>query len=197
MPRVLVIGITGGFRTGKHKVAKRTRAIAQNSGFRVLDVDLPDILRQSLQIFQRPVTRDAMNEYSDDLNKLWGPNFLLETAANQFANTNFNFIIVEGISRQEEIDWIRSHENSCLVYVRAPDDLCFERTRRVTEFYHRENQMTRSEFNELRASPPESIIPTFEEQADFIYDNSIDEERNYHFLREMDRFWEFLEPKLP
>ncbi len=210
MAETLYIAITGRFQTTKRQLmSKLWHYVQSNCSPPSLTFDLTESLKKTLADNGRDVTMEGLNELSASLSQIWGPDFLIERMTSQISRLYPNVVIMKGLSRQPEVDWVKTQSNHHLIYIESDDDVRYQRHLdeqqvRLKDLEDKRavslvlQKMERAEFDRLMNDPPESIIPTFKDQAATkLVNNSFGGKHDTNYLRQLDDLFDELKNILP
>ncbi len=145
----MILGITGLYCSGKDTAANHL----VTKGF--LHISLSDIIREQMQRRGRPVTRESMILFGNELRELFGAGILAERAL-QRMEPGKNYA-VSSIRNPAEVALLRQRPDFMLIEVQAPAKLRFGRMKRrrrendpatYGEFTARERQEQSASANE-------------------------------------------------
>lgn len=123
----MLIGLTGSYGAGKDEVAHYLKT----KGF--VHYSLSDLIREELIQKKKEITRENLIKKGNELREKFGPGILalkimerIKQIKNKSARKNF---VVSSIRNIEEINVLKKRDGFILVFVDAPLELRFQRTR--------------------------------------------------------------------
>lgn len=121
----LLIGITGGFGSGKSTAA----SFFESKGFKKIILSLfleEEIKRRGFERITRKILQDIGNEWR----KKYGSGILAKKALEYLGEVNKN-IVIDGIRNPGEIEFLRKNKNFILLGIVADRKVRFERLKRL------------------------------------------------------------------
>ncbi|MBI4599401.1 AAA family ATPase [Candidatus Uhrbacteria bacterium] len=162
----IVIGLTGRLASGKGTVAKHLVAIYGADKTRSSDP-----LRQTLDIYDIPQTREHLDALSTFVRRTYGEDIIAKAVKRYLSHSSAEVVIFDGLRRLVDIEVIRSFEHSLFIYVDAQ-----QRTRHTRSVGRNENvgddTMTLDEFIAKDSEEPQQQIEALKEYADIVLDNN-------------------------
>ncbi|MDO8425621.1 MAG: AAA family ATPase [bacterium] len=123
-----VVGIVGEKGSGKGTLVGLL-AEAAPSHLSVVGMRFSDLHRETLALWDLPITRQNMQELSRVLVDAYGADVIARAMHRRIERTQADIIVVDGVRWEEDRKLIRSFPVNILVYVTASAQLRFERIR--------------------------------------------------------------------
>lgn len=167
----MIIGVAGTFGSGKDTVAR----LIESQGFEHFST--ADILRAETRKMGRTIERESLRQTGNELRAKFGSSFLAEKALKMATQNN---VLISGIRSRGEIDFIKDHTESFLIFVDAPIEIRYERVSdrgRNLEDKTGFEEFKQSEAKELQGNSHSQDISYCRDMADFVIQNdgSIDQ----------------------
>lgn len=118
----VILGFTGLMASGKGTVAKYLEQTYNASTYR-----FSTMLRDALNRFYLPHTRDNLIKISEIIRNTFGEDTMARTMANDAQNDTRSLIIIEGIRRPADIEYLSQLPNFVLVEIFADPKIRHER----------------------------------------------------------------------
>src|SRR3989344_4774911 len=115
----MIIGITGTYASGKDTVAE----ILEEMNF--YHVSFSDLLRDELEKQKKPITRDALIQFGNELRTKHGADILAQIALERLEDGE-NFVFTS-IRNPKEVELLQQRKDFLLVAVVAPANIRLER----------------------------------------------------------------------
>lgn len=161
-----IIGLVGLIACGKGTVAKYIAEKYQAGTYR-----FSTILRDVLKRIYLPESRDNMINLSETLRQTFGQNILAKVITDDVVNDPKEVIVVEGIRRLEDIEYLKQLPNFTLVEISADPKIRYQRLTARGENSDDETK-TYEQFLEDHQKSTEITIPTVIELAtEHIFNN--------------------------
>lgn len=163
------IGLAGKLASGKGRVSGYL--IETHDAYRLRS---SDPLRQTLDLFGVPQSRDNLSTLSTFLRSTYGEDTICNAMARLLTMSEKPVAIFDGMRRLMDEKIFRKFDNFYLVYVDASPDVRYARY-----IIRNENpgdaEMTREDFDKRDNAEPEQEIEKLREYADFVIDNNVNE----------------------
>ena len=117
----MIIGITGTYASGKDTVAE----ILEEMNF--YHVSFSDLLRDELEKQKKPITRDTLIQFGNELRTKHGADILAQIALERLEDGE-NFVFTS-IRNPKEVELLQKRKDFLLVAVTAPANIRLERLR--------------------------------------------------------------------
>lgn len=161
------IGLAGKLASGKGRVSGHL--IEKYDADRIRS---SDPLRQTLDLFGVPQSRDNLSSLSTFLRATYGEDTIAKAMGNMLSKSPKNVAIFDGMRRMVDMQHFRTFDNFTLIYVDASADVRYDRYIKRNE-NPGDAEMTREDFDKRDAAEPEQEIEGLKEHADFVIDNNI------------------------
>lgn len=161
----LVIGLSGRIGGGKGTIGDYLMRKHGAEGRR-----FSDILRDLLLRLHIPIERAALQSLGATLRTQFGDDILVKTLQKDLETAEAKIVIVDGVRYPNEVDMLRSFENSILFFVDAPPEIRFERVRKRGE--KGEDKIDYAEFLRAEERETERHLDEVMALADYRLDNS-------------------------
>lgn len=161
----MIIGISGTFGSGKDTVAR----LIESKGFEHFST--PDLLRSETEKLGRTTDRETLRTTGNELREKFGSGFLAEKAMRMATKGN---ILISGVRSQGEVDFIKKHKDTYLIFVDAPIEFRYERIsgrNRNVEDRASFEEFKQSEEIESDGDINSQDLSYCKDQADFIVQN--------------------------
>ncbi len=165
MPKIF-IGLAGKLASGKGRVSGYV--IDKHNGFRLRS---SDPLRQTLDLFGVPQSRDNLSKLSTFVRSAYGEDTIANAMMQMLSATEKPIAIFDGMRRCIDEERFRTLPNFFLVYVDASPDIRYDRYIKRNE-NPGDAEMSREEFNARDTAEPEQEIDKLKSRADFVIDNT-------------------------
>ena len=152
MSKKVVVGIAGKLASGKGTV---TKYIVNTYGGK--KTRSSDPLRQTLDIFDVPQSRENLDSLSTFLRSTYGEGTISAAVARVLRELTSSVVIFDGMRRLIDIETIRSFEHSLFIYVHADQKIRYERCKSRNENVG-DNTMSFTVFQEKDSEEPEQQI---------------------------------------
>lgn len=156
-----VIGIVGEKGSGKGTFTELFRELSQNP---IGCVKSSDILAETLRLWKIPLTRKNLQDLAIIMDGHYGTGSLSNAVRERIASAKEDIVIFEGIRWQSDVDMVESFPNHLIVYVTAPVDVRYQRTRERKEKVG-EGEATFEEFMKEEKVSTETQIASIGEKA--------------------------------
>jgi len=165
MKRV-IIGLVGEIASGKGTIVKYLEDKYQASNYR-----FSTIMRDVLDRLHIEHTRDSLQKTSSMLRETFGENILAKVMADDVKEDKNNIIVIDGVRRVEDIEFLKQDENFKLVFVDVSLEKRYERIIGRSENEDDKNK-TFEEFKLDAQREAELTIAGLKEIADTVIDNN-------------------------
>ena len=118
----IIIGLVGEIASGKGTIVKYLEDKHQASNYR-----FSTIMRDVLDRLHIEHTRDSLQKTSSMLRETFGENILAKVMADDVREDENNIIVIDGVRRVEDIEFLKQDENFKLVFVEASLEKRYER----------------------------------------------------------------------
>lgn len=164
----MIIGLTGTFASGKDVVA----GYLETRGYK--HVSTSEILREEVKKRDLEVNRDNLRSTANEIVEKFGGDYLAKKALD--LSLGNHKLIISGLRRKGEIDYLKSNDDFILIFVDAPIEIRYRRMKKRA----REDEKIIT-LQELRDREAEEFsghnsqrLDYCKKEADFIVDNSKD-----------------------
>jgi dephospho-CoA kinase len=123
----LVLGLVGEKGSGKGTFIQTLKEVA--AGKSVERIASSDILGETLDIWDIPRTRRALQDLAIVMNRHYGDVTLTHAVHNRLVKSSADILIFDGMRWQSDVDMLRSIPGSVLVYITTEAAIRYERTR--------------------------------------------------------------------
>jgi len=164
-----IIGLVGEKGSGKQTFVNYLKEISPNLQLR--QVRFSDILAATLMMWDIPITRSNLQKLAVIMNDTFGAQTLANAAKFSLEGDNADIIILDGVRRKGETEFVRSFKDNILIYITANSDLRYQRLRKRSEKVG-EVGLTLEQFMEEEKSKAESEIPVISKTADIKIENN-------------------------
>lgn len=131
-----------------------------------------DILRDILARLHKEPTRKNLQSMGSGLRYCLGDDILVHTMREDLKTSDKPIRLIDGIRYVNEIDMLRSFENSVLLFLDAPQKLRYDRL--VKRGREGEDKMSFEQFQKREAAATEADLDRIRDASDFVIDNSGD-----------------------
>jgi len=160
----LYIGLAGRIGSGKTVVSKH---LQDNYGAN--ERRFSEILEEILGTLRFPIKREYLQKLGKVLREEFGHGILVEVMKKKLEEETSDAIVVDGVRYENEVDMLRSLEDSILIFVSAPSELRYERV--VKRGTRGEAAISYDDFLKNEEAATEREVGAVEKQADFILEN--------------------------
>jgi len=172
----LIIGLVGETGSGKDTVAKY---LAEKYGAHLMR--FADPLKDTLKIYFDEISKKDQQWLALEFRKRFG-NDILGKALRKKIENGEGIISINGLRMPEDYTFVKSFENSFVIYITADQELRWKRT--TTRGEKTDDNMSFDSFKETEKVETEIHIPEIGAKADFTIRNEKDLE---HLLSETDK----------
>lgn len=162
----VVIGLAGKLASGKGRVSGYL--IEKHDAYRLRS---SDPLRQTLDLFGVPQSRDNLSKLSTFLRSQYGENTMATAMMRMLSASEKPVAIFDGMRRSVDEETFRALSHFYLVYVDASAVVRYDRYIKRNE-NPGDAEMTREEFDIRDSAEPEREIELLKAKADFVIDNN-------------------------
>lgn len=161
----IVLGFTGLMVSGKGTAAAYVVERYQAGSHRY-----STMLRDVLQRLHQLTTRENMQALSGLLRQQFGENILAQVIAEDVRADTHDIVIVEGIRRLADIEYLRQLPEFHLIAIEAEESIRYQRL--ITRGENPDDaSKTREQFALDQQAEPEQAIPSVMEQAEYRINN--------------------------
>ena len=161
----MVIGLTGKKLSGKGTIAKHLVEERQAKVFRFSQA-LTDILVR----LHKDNSRSNLVALGSSLREAFGNTVLAESLLHEITQSSADIKVVDGVRYVEEYTMLTQLPDFVLVYIEAPTEMRFQRTRNRAEKSD-EQRMTLQEFTNRENDATEVHIDRLREKSDYVVAN--------------------------
>ncbi len=161
----IVIGIMGKIGSGK---SEASRYIAEKYGGRVFRFS--DVLRDILQRLGLELSRENFIALGAALRSAFGNGVIARALKRDILASRAGVVVVDGVRYPEEVEMIRSFENSLLIYIHASPEVRYSRA--VKRGEKGEATISYEEFLKNDGAETEKRIAELAKLADYRIDNN-------------------------
>jgi dephospho-CoA kinase len=165
----IIFGFTGLIASGKGSVSIYLK---EKYGAEIFSFSRS--LRDTLNRFYLEQTRDNLINLSEILRHKFGENLLAKTMAQDVAKNSNPFIVIEGIRRLADIEYLKQLPNFILVEISADPEIRYKRLTERRENLDDQNKTYEQFLADQQRSTELSILEVIK-QADEHLDNNGDE----------------------
>ena len=165
----LVIGVVGEKVAGKGLFDEILTNIARPVF--VKKIQSSEVLRETLELWNLPLTRRNLQDLAIVMNSHFGDSTLANAVKARIDHSPAEITLFDGVRWQSDLDLVRSYPKNLLVYITAPIELRYERSRGRSEKSD-ESGAAFEKFAEEEKVATELLIPKIGHGADFIYSNT-------------------------
>ncbi len=170
MAKKIIIGLVGEMGSGKDTVAKYL-----NEKYGVLLMRFADPIKETLKIYFEQSTREDQQWMYMALKERFGSD-VLGRAIRKRVESAEGIIAINGLRMPDDLVFMKSFENSYIIYVTADQKLRWERT--IGRGEKADDDIIFEKFQEMERAETEMHIPEIGAKADFTIVN----EKNLEFL---------------
>ncbi|WP_456474681.1 AAA family ATPase [Candidatus Pyrohabitans sp.] len=161
----VVIGVMGKIGSGK---SEASRYIAKKYNGRIFRFS--DILKDILQRLHMELRRENFIALGSALRREFGDGVIARALKQDILASDAQVVVVDGVRYPEEVEMIRSFENSVLVYIHAFSEVRYQRA--VERGEKGEAAMGYEEFLKNDSAETEKRIDELVKLADYRIDNN-------------------------
>ena len=182
----LIIGLVGEKGGGKGSFVASFEKIAKDK--KIEKVNFSDVLKETLILWDLPISRQNLTKLSVSMNDVFGPGTLTHVTTKRISNSTADIVFLDGVRWKSDLEFIRGLPNSLLIYITADPKIRFERTRARKEKAG-EEKTSFEQFLREEKLQTELLIPEIGKTADFTITNNgtLEEFKNQvkNFYREV------------
>ena len=162
----IFIGLAGKLASGKGRMS--SHLIEKYDAFRLRS---SDPLRQTLDLFGVPQSRDNLGALSTFLRSTYGENTICNAMARMLTATESPVAIFDGMRRLMDVSIFRQFPRFYLIYVDASSEVRYDRYIKRNE-NPGDVEMSREDFDMRDDAEPEQELELLKAHADFVIDNN-------------------------
>jgi uridine kinase len=167
-----VIAISGPTSSGKGTLAKELQSILISRNMNVSCWGTSKPLKETLTEYGVPITMHNLQALGGFMGDEFGAHVISQYLMRLGETEGSDVVIIEGVRRTNEAQWLKDNTDCLLVYVDAPLQLRYEK------FIGRnqnpgDNNMTFEEFSHASQAITEREIPDIRPLADMVFDNDL------------------------
>ncbi|MDD3435072.1 MAG: AAA family ATPase [Patescibacteria group bacterium] len=162
----IIIGLSGQIASGKEVVKKHLEKCCGGVSFK-----FSDVLRKILKDLDVPAERDNIIRLSTFLRQAYGEDLLARALTKQVSEANNDLIIVDGIRRLADIEYLKHLDNFYLIAIEAKLELRYQRALSRAE-NPGDAKKSWEEFLADEAKETEVTIPAVMAQANYTLENN-------------------------
>ncbi len=166
MTKKIILGLAGKIACGKSTASNYL--IKYNQGVKF---GFSDSLREVLDIYDLPITRENMQNLSTLLRKNLSEDILAKAMVKKAREAKNNLVVVDGIRRFTDIENFLKLKNFFLIYIEADQKKRYERYIKRNESPG-DAEMSWAEFQERDAAESETQIEALKDKAHYIINNN-------------------------
>jgi dephospho-CoA kinase len=174
-----IIGLTGLLAAGKGTVVEYLKNKHKAISFR-----FSDPFRESLGIFDLPISRENMQDFSTLMRQRFGENVLARAIAKKAQQISDGLVVIDGVRRLTDIENLMELPEFHLVALIVDQHVRFERCVARSE-NNGDKTMTFERFQERDTAEAEKQIPEVMSGAKFTIDNNGTVEELYQKIDEV------------
>lgn len=153
MNKKIIIGLVGEMAGGKGTVSDYLKEKYNASSY-----TFSQMLRDILNRLYLEISRENLIKLSEILRKDFGQNLMAKTMARDVKNDSNKIIIVDGVRRMEDVEFLEKNDNFILVSVKTDLKIRYERLLKRSQ-NKGDNKKTYKEFVADHEKETEKIIP--------------------------------------
>ena len=162
----IIIGLSGQIASGKEVVKKHLESRCGGVSFK-----FSDILRNILDDLDVPTERDNIIKLSTFLRQTYGEDLLAKVLTKQVKEAEDDLVIVDGIRRLADIEYLKDLDNFYLIAITADLKIRYQRVLSRNE-NPGDAEKTWEDFLADEARETEVSISAVVNQADYILENN-------------------------
>lgn len=172
----VIIGLVGEKGGGKGKFTEMLIELLDEAGKKTAHARFSDILVETLKLWHLPNTRENLQKLSVIMRDAYGKGTLTNAVRQRLESLAADFVILDGIRWESDVELLRSFPHSLLIYIYADPEIRLERIRKRKEKSGEENT-TLEQFLQQEQAETEKMIPAIGLTANLkIVNNSKDPE---------------------
>lgn len=175
----MIIGVTGTFASGKDTVAE----YLEKKGFE--KITLGDIVREELKKRGVSETRERLQKLANELQQKKGSLYLIEQALSRVKSDK---VVIAGVRQRDEADYLKERPDAVLLAVDAAAKIRFERLKeraRTGDTVTWESFVKQEQEEMSGKGGVAQDVKYCLDKADFVLDNSGDQEYLYNQVEEV------------
>ncbi len=166
MENKIILGLVGTLASGKGAVKQYLTEKYQAQGLK-----FSDVFRDVLNRIDVPTTRENLQKVSTALRSSFGEDLLSRVIVSDVQKINSSIVIVDGIRRLSDIEFLKDMPNFFVIAVDADSKLRYERMKLRNENIG-DNDKTYEDFLNDENAEADRQIPDVIKTADFIIENN-------------------------
>lgn len=166
----LVIGIIGEIGSGKEMFVSLFSEIARKR-FTVARVRFSEILRETLRLWDIPMTREHIQKIQQVMRGGFGEDVLPHAMQKRIQEADTDIVLLDGVRWEEDVNLIRSFPRNYMIYVTADPKVRYERTKMRSENIG-DATITFKAFMEQQKAPNELLIAKLGARANMAISNN-------------------------
>ncbi len=164
-----VLGLVGEKGSGKETFSKFFEAAFPEK--HVYHIRFSDILKQTLMLWDIPITRENLQLLARIMDQGFGEGTLTHAISSEIVGSEADIIILDGIRWQTDMDLLNSFPNHSLIYITADLEKRYNRLLLRGE-KSEEHQSSMEQFVKEEEAENEILIPKFGKNADVKLENN-------------------------
>lgn len=162
----IVIGLAGRLASGKGTVARHLVETYSADKTRSSDP-----LRETLDIFSIPQTREHLDVLSTFMRETYGENVIAQAVKRYLTKSDASVVIFDGMRRLVDVEAIRSFEHSLFIFADVDQNTRYTRSVGRNENVG-DDTMALEDFLAKDSDEPQQQIEALKEYADVVLDNN-------------------------
>ena len=169
----ITLGLVGEKGGGKGTLVKLLKEIAQSSEkpMSVDTVKSSEVLAETLKLWDLPLSRSNLQQLAIIMNAKYGDGTLTHAVKTRMEKSDADIVIYEGIRWPSDVDMVRAFPNSKFIYITAPVNTRYERTKQRKEKAG-EGEATLEQFIQEESVLTETNISKIAGEAEFKIKNT-------------------------
>lgn len=169
-PKQLIIGLVGGKGSGKGTFAKIFEQLATPK-YSTIRIRFSDILFETLNNWSLPTTRSNLQNLAIIMEKQFGDGTLAKATRVRINKLSQDIIILDGIRRWSEANFIRSFSNNIIIYISAGIKIRYRNLKTKSDKADEEG-LSFAKFMKEEKNKSEQLIPKIGASSDFKINNN-------------------------
>lgn len=159
-----VIGLTGNIGAGKTAVSDHL-----HKKYGADQLRFSQILMDVLERLYLPKDRNNLQTLGEVVRKTFGSDVVVNAFKKDLEKSRSQVVVVDGIRYMDEVDMLRSFDNSFLLFMDAPARTRYERA--VKRGEKGESKISFDEFLKMEQRGTEKNLPEIKKAADYVIEN--------------------------